>query len=83
MYPIAVYPAVGYDDGMTSAGATATFRSADMASFIAALAGEAAGSSVNLSDNDLAVLGDLPKDNDGHYDGTYIWVGGTEYPVTR
>jgi hypothetical protein len=35
-------------------------------------------------DNAVAgVLRDLPEDDDGHFDGTHIWIGGSEYEVTR
>lgn len=42
----------------------------------------ATGSVVELTDDTLAVLADLSEDTDGHYDGTYIWAGGSEYAVT-
>lgn len=60
---------------------------ADVAQFLA----EAAGVSV---DHDPATrtatipvtainrLADLSSDRDGHYDGQYVWIGGSEYAVT-
>ncbi len=41
------------------------------------------GTAVELTDDALDVLADLNEDNDGHFDGTHIWIGGTEYAVTR
>lgn len=37
---------------------------------------------VALSRDALDVLGDLEADHDGYYDGTHIWIGGTQYAVT-
>jgi hypothetical protein len=39
------------------------------------------GATVTLTDEALSVLADLDDEHDGHYDGTHVWVGGTEYPV--
>jgi hypothetical protein len=41
------------------------------------------GSAVELTNDALERLADLDEDSDGHFDGTHIWVGGTEYAVTR
>jgi hypothetical protein len=38
---------------------------------------------VTLDQAALDVLAEQPDDCDGHFDGTYVWVGGSEYPVTR
>lgn len=64
--------------------ATIAFTSTDMAQFVADIPRTGAtvnGTTVTLDETALAVLADQPDDADGHYDGTYIWVGGTEYPV--
>ena len=71
--------------------ATVTLANEEMAEFLRdmpQLAGN--GHTVTLDDDTatlttdaLATLADLPEDNDGHYDGTYIWIGGTEYRVTH
>jgi hypothetical protein len=38
---------------------------------------------VHLTDDHLDALSALDDEHDGHYDGTYIWVGGTAYKVSR
>ena len=40
-----------------------------------------AGTTVYLNTTALAVLAEQPEDHDGHFDGTYVWIGGSEYPV--
>lgn len=40
------------------------------------------GTTAALTTDALDVLADLPEDCDGHYDGTHIWIGGSEYTVT-
>ena len=42
---------------------------------------EVDGATATLSTDALAVLADLDEHDDGHYDGTHVWVGGTEYRV--
>jgi hypothetical protein len=37
---------------------------------------------VTMSNSALKTLATLPEDHDGHFDGTNIWIGGSEYPVT-
>lgn len=71
--------------------ATITFATAEQAAFIAEmpeLAGNGhpvvvMGVTAALDAEALAVLAELPDDNDGHYDGTHVWVGGSEYAVNR
>lgn len=67
-------------------GATVTLASADDAESLRDLA--AHGSTVeertvSLTPTGLAALADLDDEHDGHFDGTHIWVGGTEYAVVR
>lgn len=38
---------------------------------------------VYLTDTALDALAALDDEHDGHFDGTYVWVGGSEYAVTR
>lgn len=68
---------------------TVTFSSREQAAFIAEMP-QLAGNGHRLHVNDatvaltpgaLDVLADLDDDNDGHFDGTHVWVGGTEYLV--
>lgn len=40
------------------------------------------GTEAALSSDALEVLADFPGDADGHYDGQYIWIGGSEYEVS-
>jgi hypothetical protein len=69
--------------------AIVTFQSAEQARFIAdmpQLAGnnhrvDVDGAAVTLTDRALAVLAELSDEDDGHYDGEYIWIGGHGYPV--
>lgn len=71
--------------------ATATFTTVEQAHCIATLpelAGnghnvETDGPTIVLSDDALDVLADLDEHDDGHYDGTHIWIGGAEYLVTH
>lgn len=42
---------------------------------------EVDGSTVALTSDALEVLADQDDDEDGHYDGTHVWIGGTEYRV--
>lgn len=59
-----------------------TFPTTDMAAFLATdIAGTRDGSTVHLTAAQLAILAELPDDGDGHYDGTHIWIGGSEYAV--
>lgn len=44
---------------------------------------EMVGARVTLTDAALEVLAGLPEDHDGHYDGTHIWIHGSEYLVER
>ena len=70
--------------------ATITLTSPDQAQFIAdmpQLAGnghqvDVNGSTVTLTDDALEVLADLPEDNDGHFDGTAVYIGGTAYTAS-
>lgn len=39
------------------------------------------GTAVELTADALEILADLPEDNDGHFDGGAIYIGGTAYPV--
>ncbi len=41
------------------------------------------GTTAVLTAAALDVLADLPDDNDGHYDGSHVWIGGSKYPVVR
>jgi hypothetical protein len=41
------------------------------------------GNAVELTDEALAVLAGLRTIDDGHFDGTYIWIGGSEFAVVR
>jgi hypothetical protein len=36
---------------------------------------------VMVSEAVLNILRELPADADGHYDGRFVWIGGSEYPV--
>lgn len=36
---------------------------------------------VTISREGLDELAALPEDADGHFDGQYVWIGGTEYTV--
>lgn len=58
-----------------------TFPSIDMAELVADIAGTRDGCTVHLDTNALETLAAQPEDCDGHYDGRYVWVGGTEYEV--
>lgn len=68
---------------------TADMGDTDMAQWIAdmpQLAGnghrvQVDGATVTLSGRALEVLAGLDSDNDGHYDGTGLWVGGDRYEV--
>ena len=40
------------------------------------------GRTVTLDADALNTLADLDDEHDGHFDGTYVWVGGTEYVVS-
>lgn len=69
---------------------TVTFRDAEMAQFVAdqirpygVLQPAIDGATLTIDDDALSILADLDGDADGHYDGTHIWVGGTEYAVTQ
>ena len=71
--------------------ATITFDSNDQAQFIADMPQLAAnghvvtvdGHTVTIDDEALAVLADIDPEHDGHYDGTHVWIGGSEYRVVR
>jgi hypothetical protein len=39
------------------------------------------GTVVTLSRGDLGMLANLDSEDDGHYDGTRIWIGGAEFEV--
>lgn len=41
------------------------------------------GATVYPTDDALGALADLDEHDDGHFDGRAIWIGGTDYPVTR
>jgi hypothetical protein len=41
------------------------------------------GGTVTLGTQALDLLAALDDGADGHYDGTYIWIGGSEYRVRR
>lgn len=71
--------------------ATVTLDSPEQATFLAnmpQLAGNwqivrTEGSAVTFDTSALEILAGLDEDNDGHYDGTHIWIGGSEYRVVR
>lgn len=44
--------------------------------------GEITDAGITVDGDDLAALATLGDDCDGHYDGTHVWIGGTEYDVT-
>jgi DNA-binding phage protein len=70
---------------------TVALRDAEMARYLAgmpqidpAFGGprvDVEGATVTLNTEALDLLADLDEDIDGHYDGTHIWIGGTEYRV--
>jgi hypothetical protein len=68
---------------------TVTFGTAEKAQWLADLPdlaangrrGDVDGATVTLTTAALDVLSLLDDDEDGHYDGVHIWVGGTEYRV--
>lgn len=39
------------------------------------------GRTVTLTADALDVLAEFDEEWDGHYDGTHVWIGGTEYLV--
>lgn len=41
------------------------------------------GSILRLCAEALEILAEIDETQDGHYDGTHIWISGTEYHVTR
>jgi hypothetical protein len=41
------------------------------------------GSEVHLGAEALDQLAALAEDADGHFDGRYVWIGGSEYRVER
>lgn len=69
--------------------ATITLTSTEQAAWIAQLpelAGnghrvDVDGNTVTLSADALDVLARLDEHADGHFDGQYVWIGGTEYQV--
>lgn len=70
--------------------ATVTLATTDQAQALAAMPQLAAGrrpdvsgTTVTIDADALNVLAELPDDNDGHYDGRYIWISGAEYPVIQ
>lgn len=65
---------------------TITFASPDQAQFVADIVpglADVDGATSALTDEALARLAQQPEDYDGHYDGRYIWVGGSEYEVKQ
>lgn len=65
------------------ATSTVTLASTDDAQSLAQLVAGATtdGATVALSADALDTLAALDDEHDGHFDGTYIWIGGSEYPV--
>lgn len=78
-----------------TATATVDFRDADRAAWFSQMAvfqangfrPEADGATVTMSAAALDYLaeevsaGRITDEHDGYYDGTYVWIGGTEYLV--
>ena len=40
------------------------------------------GVSLSIDAEALEILAEIDETQDGHYDGTHIWISGTEYHVT-
>lgn len=71
--------------------ATITFTTTDQARYLADMPQLAAnghhvnvdGTTATLTTDALDVLAGLDPEVDGHYDGTYVWIGGSEYRAIR
>lgn len=89
-------PVIPFDDfwaivarhDATQQAETVTLANEEDARSLAALIGQNGasaafnGRTVTVDAAALAVLADLDAEHDGHFDGTYIWVGGSEYRVS-
>jgi hypothetical protein len=69
---------------------TVTFASVEQAQFVAEIIRpfgvpqpRVDGPTLTISAEALEILAEINSEADGHYDGTHIWVGGTEYLVNR